>query len=45
MEKNQGSPHQYGSLARTEWTRDSDKPGYLTNKYSNIITCRSIDRV
>ncbi|XP_044046293.1 bMERB domain-containing protein 1-like isoform X3 [Siniperca chuatsi] len=26
MEKKQGSPHQYGSLERTEWTRDSNKP-------------------
>ncbi|KAM9363847.1 bMERB domain-containing protein 1 [Symphorus nematophorus] len=26
MEKKQGPPHQYGSLERTEWTRDTNKP-------------------
>ncbi|KAM4584204.1 bMERB domain-containing protein 1 [Odontesthes bonariensis] len=26
MEKKQGSPDQYGSLERTEWSRDADKP-------------------
>lgn len=27
MEKAHGSPHQYGSLGRTEWTTDAEKQG------------------
>lgn len=27
MEKKRGSSHQYGSLERTEWSKDTGEPG------------------
>ena len=37
MERQQAPSHQYGSLERTEWSKDAKKPGHLSNTIIIII--------